>query len=148
MALHDVLTRASVYYLLDLSTPCGRRGDVGTLRAKPTRGCCPLCYSSSPCCRLSMSDKLPGSLQCCGWHTRWLVWISVCACVRVTRSAVARGRPLERQKGSQGPPTVRPPVLRVVTHYHPLEEVRETKTGKQSSDREAAVTSIRGWCFA
>lgn len=90
-------TSPCVFYLLGLSTPCGLCGDSGTSRTSP-RGCYPLCHLSFPCCRLSMSDKLPGLLRCHGWHTGWLVCMSVYACV--TRSAVARGRSLERQQGS------------------------------------------------
>lgn len=51
-------------------------------RANP-RGCCPLCHLSSLCCRLSVSDKLPGLPHWYGWHTRWLVCMSVCACYEV-----------------------------------------------------------------
>lgn len=79
MSLCDVFTLTSVFYLLGLSTPCGLCGDVGTSWASPW-GCCPLCHLSSPCCRLSMLDKLPGLLHCYGWHTRWLVCMSVCVC--------------------------------------------------------------------
>lgn len=110
-------------------------------RANP-RGCCPLCHLSSLCCRLSVSDKLPGLPHWYGWHTRWLVCMSVCACF--TRSTVARGRPLGRQRGSRRPLAVRPPALCVVTRYQRLERVRENK----SSSREAMVTSMcRGPCF-
>lgn len=71
-----------MFYLLDLSTLCGSWGDVGTSRANP-RGCCPFCHLSSLCCRLSMSDKLPGLPRWYGWHTGWLVCMSVCACYEV-----------------------------------------------------------------
>lgn len=50
--------------------------------------------------------------------THQVVSMYECVCVRGTRSAVARGRSLERQQGSQRPPAVRPPALCVVTRYH------------------------------
>lgn len=50
------------FYLLDLSTRRSSCVDAGTSRANlsPPGGCCPRCHLSSPPCRLSMSDKLPG----------------------------------------------------------------------------------------
>lgn len=86
---------AFVLYLPDLSTLCSLCGDVSTSRASP-RGCCPLCHLSSPCCRLSMLNKLPELLRCYDWHTRWLVCMSVCVfyevsgCHRLAASETAR----------------------------------------------------------
>lgn len=54
------------FYLLDLSTRRSSCVDARTSRANlfPPGGCCPRCHLSSPPCRLSMSDKLPGLARC------------------------------------------------------------------------------------
>lgn len=144
MFFQQSLFSLSVFYLPDLSALCSSCGDVGTTWANPW-GCCPLCHLSSPCCQLSMSDKLPGLPDGYRWHSRWLVCMTVC--VLWGQRSPEAGR--SRDDKVPGGHLLCDRLRCVVTRYQRWERVRKTKTGKQSSSGEAVLARMwRGLCLA